>query len=264
MDGSFSEAEILIAIFIGILMMLFLALAFVLFFYFSQKKFQAQQLKAQQKELKHQEQLLYSSIVVQENERQRIARELHDEVGSKLNVINLSLHQLKRFTQGEAAGFLDEIFTVVSTTLDTTRNISYDLLPPVLESFGLAAAIEELCEKYQQASSPEITFRQHKNEENNIPRNISLNLFRVSQELLSNGIKYANAKSVNIDLWLEQEKITLSYKDDGQGFDADDPGFKPGLGLQNIESRMRMISAEYQLDSKIDKGVYFQAKVLLK
>lgn len=261
MDSSFSENEILIVVFIGILMMLLLAVAFVLFFYFSQKKFQSQQLKAQQKELEHQEQLLYSNIEAQEKERQRIARELHDDIGSKLNVINLSLHRLKKQQAESSATTLNELFGVVKTTLDTTRRISHDLLPPVLENFGLVAALEELCEKYRAASGLDIGLATEKTSDKVLEKQLSLNLFRVIQELLSNSIKYANAAQILIELDQKDDHIYLSYRDDGQGFDMKNADFKKGLGLKNIESRMKMIGADYQLQSQAGKGVFFQTKL---
>jgi signal transduction histidine kinase len=261
MDSSISENEILIVVFIGILMMLLLAVAFVLFFYFSQKKFQAQQLEAQQKELEYQEQLLYSNIEAQEKERQRIARELHDDIGSKLNVINLSLYRLKKQQPESSATTLNELFGVVKTTLDTTRRISHDLLPPVLENFGLVAALKELCEKYRAASGLDISLAAEETANTLLEKSIALNLFRAIQELLSNTLKYAHATQILIQLDQHGRQLTLSYRDNGQGFDLADANFQKGLGLKNIESRMKMISADYQLQSQPGKGVFFQAKL---
>ena len=261
MDSSLSENEILIVVFIGIMLMLLLAVAFVLFFYFSQRKFQAQQLEAQQKELEYQQQLLYSNIEAQEAERQRIARELHDDIGSKLNVINLSLHRLKKHQPESSVSTLNDLFSVVKTTLDTTRRISHDLLPPVLENFGLVAALKELCEKYREASGLDISLSTEESSNAALEKQISLNLFRVAQELLSNSIKYANASQIRIQFEQKGQQLSLSYRDNGQGFDITDADFQKGLGLKNIESRMKMIGADYQLQSQVGKGVFFQAKL---
>lgn len=257
MESSFPENEVLIIITIGIILMLLVAISFILFFYFSQKKFQAERLKAQERELRYQEQLLYSSIQTQEKERQRIARELHDDIGSKLNVINLGLHRLRKTAEGPLGESVEELFSVIDTTIDTTRRISHDLLPPTLENFGLVAALEELCEHYRNASDVEVDFELCSNERPIDDRDTSLSLFRVAQELMSNSFKYAEAKHISVKLWQGQRNSRLSYQDDGKGFDQKLYDNKKGLGMQNIESRMRMIGAEHSFESAPGKGVFF-------
>ena len=262
MDGSFPQNEIITIITIGIILMLLLAVAFVLFFYFSQRKFQTQQMAAQQRELEHQQQLLHSNIQAQEEERKRIARELHDEVGSKLNVMNLGLHRLKKKTggQGIMGDTLDELFSVVGTTIDTTRRISHDLLPPTLENFGLSAALDELCEAYRKASEVEVVFELCQNDESVTDLNLSLGIFRVVQELMSNSFKHGHPNHIDVKLWQVPTEIRLTYKEDGKGFDLTKAMNQKGLGMKNIESRLQMIGAEHQIESMDGKGVFFQIK----
>lgn len=262
MESSFPENEILVAITVGVVIMLLLSMAFILFFYFSQKKFQTQQLKAQEKEIEHQEQLLFSSIQAQENERERIARELHDEVGSKLNIINLGIH---RVIKSKEEGSLNdetvtELFDVIGNTIDATRNIAHDLLPPTLERFGIQVALEELCENYQKTTGVNVYFEVCQDEAPLKDNKIALNVFRVTQELMSNTFKYANANSVELKLWMEKSQIRLTYSDNGKGFDLKNKNYQMGLGLQNIESRMRMIDADYNFESSKGKGMFFQLK----
>lgn len=243
----------------GIAMMLLLVLTFVLFFYFSQQKFQVQQLAAQQQQLDHQQQLLISSVQIQEEERQRLARELHDEVGSKLNVINLALHRLRKYAKEvpDIGNHLKDIFGVVDTTITTTRRIAHDLLPPTLEKFGLATALEELCDQYENDDF-KISFSAESNPETKIDQLVELNFFRVTQELLSNSIKHAAATDISILLWDNEQETGLSYRDNGRGFSLADKSVKRGLGMQNIESRMQIIAADYRFEIAPDKGVFFQ------
>lgn len=245
---------------LGIVMMLLLALAFVLFFYFSQQKFQVQQLAAQQQLLNHQQQLLINSIQVQEAERQRLARELHDEVGSKLNVINLGLHRLRKYSADMPAMVetLQGIFGVVDTTIGTTRRIAHDLLPPTLEKFGLVTALEELCEQHQQGDFA-LSFTCQGKQPLGIDQTTALNFFRVVQELLSNSIKHAGAKNISILLWHNEQETGLTYQDDGRGFAVENHHQKKGLGMQNIESRLQIIHATYRLESQPGKGLFFQS-----
>lgn len=263
MDTASPQAEILTVIFIGVFLMLLLALAFVLFFYFSQRKFQVQQIAAQKQEIAHREQLLLASIKTQEEERRRLARELHDEVGSKLNVINLGLYQLKK--QGatpEMQQSFQDLLGLVRTTTDTTRRIAHDLLPPTLEKFGLSVALEELCDQYRQ-SSPVALHYESTDAAQKLDALVALNFFRVAQELLSNTYKYSQASQIDITLALKPHLVQLTYQDNGTGFDANNSSQQKGMGLQNIESRMRTIQADYQLDSTPGEGMAFSAQKTL-
>jgi signal transduction histidine kinase len=259
MDSRLPQSDLLLVLFIGISAMMLLALAFVLFFYFSQQRFQAQAFQAQQKELLHQQQLLLGSIQAQEQERQRLARELHDEVGSKLSVINLGLHRMNKTALPHSEGTMNELFGLVQGTMETTRRIAHELLPPTLEKFGLAMALEELCDHYQ-GNGTEVVFTLAQNDRSIDNPLISLSFYRAAQELLSNSFKYSEASQVELSLWLTLQEARLSFTDNGKGFDAASPNHQKGLGLQNIESRMRIIGADYQLQSAPKQGVFFQAK----
>lgn len=255
MDGNFPENEVFLVISIGIAVMLLFAMAFVLFFYFSQKKFQSERLSSQERELEYQQQLLYANLEGQENERERISRELHDAVGSKLNVINLGLHHISKTSNDET---IADLFEVLKTTIENTRQMSHDLLPPTLESFGLALALEELCENYNKAEDINVIFKVALNDNSSIDSSVSLNFFRIAQELLSNGLKHSEASKIEIVLWIHRYHVRMTYRDDGKGFDSNDPQNQRGLGMRNIASRVRMIKANKKLESTIDGGVFFE------
>ncbi|MDW3651664.1 MAG: sensor histidine kinase [Bacteroidia bacterium] len=252
-----STNDLILLVAIGSGIMLLLALAFVLFFSFSQNKLRKEQFKAQEAKLQHQEQLLHSNIKTQEEERERIAKDLHDEVGSKLNVIHLYLHQLLK-KQPEAKESVSEMITVLKDTIQTSRRISHDLLPPTLDKFGLAVAIEELSEVVEQANDLQLQLELEGERPQGIDKIVEINLFRVLQELISNTLKYAKASEVRIKLWQNEEKVILNYADNGLGFDPDKKEHQKGLGMKNIESRLQMIGAELDLKSSPGKGVQVQ------
>lgn len=257
MDTSFQADEILLLITVGVLIMLFFAFALIAFFMLSQRKLNKERQKAHAQELKHREQLLYSALQTQEEERRRIAKDLHDEVGSKLNILHLNLHRLQKQVPPtpETAETIHDLFQVVHTTIDTARRIAHNLLPPTLESFGLREALAELCGQYRQSEALTLEYEVKENAATNLDKTVALNLFRVVQELLSNSIKHGPATKVWLYLWLMPGELHIDYRDNGPGFNPKNPGFKPGLGLQNIEGRMRMIGAEYQLDTAPNTGL---------
>ena len=264
MESGLQENTFIFVMVIGILIMLALALAFVLFFNFSKKKILTEQMRSQKLAYQHQEELLHSTILTQEAERKRIARDLHDEIGSKLNVILLNTHRLKKFNKEneEIGGITSEVNDLINTTIATTRRISHDLLPPTLEEFGLVEAIKELRDNFQQTGSITIGFDLMEREEAVSKKSteeedklIELNLFRVLQELINNSIRHGQATEITIKLWQNASSVKLEYLDNGKGFEMTNFENKKGLGMRNIESRLHMIHATYQYDSSPGNGM---------
>ncbi len=240
---------------IGILIMVALALAFVLFFNLLQRKLLTEKNQRQELQLRHQEALLHSTILTQEKERSRIARDLHDEIGSKLNVIHLNMHRLKKLggTSEDLAETVDEVNHLIHNTIQTTRRISHELLPPTLEEFGLVEALKELIGGYQQADAVQLELT-HESNEWKRDKLVEVNLFRIVQELLSNALKYSEAQVIQVAVQLERQKFRLYYSDDGKGFQLDDAQ-RNGLGLRNLESRSNMICASMDYQTAPGKGV---------
>ncbi|MEZ4771537.1 MAG: sensor histidine kinase [Bacteroidia bacterium] len=257
-----SPNELLLLVAVGVGMMLILAVTFVLFFSFSQNKLRQEQIKAQQTKLEYQEKLLHSTLRTQEEERKRIAKDLHDEVGSKLNVIHLFMHQIAKKAPDVRAN-IDEVAEVLNDTINTSRRISHDLLPPTLESFGLASAIEEFCDRFRQSHTLSVNFESEGTRPENIPQMTELNLFRILQELLSNTLKYAQASEINIHLIQSPEKLLLEYRDNGRGFDEKAMENQKGLGMKNVESRLQMIGGTWHLQTALGEGVKVRVEVKL-
>ncbi len=255
MEGSIQGNEVTFMMTIGILIMVALALAFVLFFNLLQRKLLTEKNQRQELKLRHQEALLHSTILTQEKERSRIARDLHDEIGSKLNVIHLNMHRLRKIG-GESpalAETLEEVNQLIHKTIGTTRRISHELLPPTLEDFGLIEALKELIGGYQSAGVK----LELSHESNQWARNklVEINLFRIVQELLSNSIKHGEAELIRIEVTLGQQQFRLYYADDGKGFELKNDAQRNGLGLRNLESRANMISASLEFLTAPGKGV---------
>ncbi|MBC8756546.1 sensor histidine kinase [Kordia sp. YSTF-M3] len=256
MESIFQENNFMTLMVIGILIMLAFAMAFVLFVNHSQKRLLKEQMRVQKLAYKHQEELLHATILTQEKERHRIARDLHDEIGSKLNVIFLNVCRLKKYGKAdeEIGAITTEVETVVNTTINSIRFISHELLPPTLEEFGLIETIRELQHSYNLIGDLQIDFTAEG--ENKIDDSlIELNLFRVLQELINNSIRHGKATEIDLKLSIEKEAITFSYQDNGIGFDSTNKAHKKGLGMKNIESRLRIINATYEVNSSLKKGI---------
>lgn len=256
MESNAQSSEIIFLIAIGTLIMLSLALAFVLFFNLNQKKIARQQILNQQLELQYQQDLLQRNIMTQEEERRRIASDLHDEIGSKLNVLHLNLHRIKRMQSAtpEFAETLEDINALLQTTIDTSRRLAYDLLPPTLEDFGLIEAVKELCKYLKQSGVTDIEFTAELDKEDLTSSLTQLNLFRIIQELVNNSLKHGGASLINIRLSKDDNGICLDFQDNGSGFDMNTVQ-KNGLGLRNLDSRMKILRASYIFKSAPGEGV---------
>lgn len=255
MDPDIPAIEIIVFAGAGILIMIVLALAVVVYSNRTQRKILNQRMQAQAAEIRHQQELVQRNLATQEEERKRIAGNLHDDIGSKLGVLHLTFHRLRRSEShtGPFAALCEEIDSLIAATLETTRRISHELLPPTLEDFGLSAALEELCEGIRKTGSVEIDLQ------NDLARTelgdamSELNLFRIVQELCNNTLKYAGAGRIGIRLTRTPGGKCLHYEDNGQGFDPQ-AMLSRGLGMKNLESRARIIGGTWAVRTAPGEG----------
>jgi signal transduction histidine kinase len=260
--GNSETNEIYFIMILGTLIMLSLALAFVLFFQWSKRRIFEVQLLQKDLELEHQAELLHRSILVQEEERQRIAKDLHDDIGSKLNVLFLYLTQLERKVEAPKMNeTIQDMHELINVTIASSRRIAHDLLPPTLEKFGLAASLEELCEQYQQEDRLKVDCKINTVDEVNLHDLLALNLFRIIQELFSNTFKYAEAQHVILKADISSTAVVIQYQDDGKGFDMRDATHQKGLGLNNMKNRMQIIGGTYEFISAPNEGVRVTLRV---
>ncbi|MFM9946903.1 MAG: sensor histidine kinase [Saprospiraceae bacterium] len=243
---------------IGILIMVALALAFVWYFNRAQKQILRQQMHNQQIELQYQQDLLQKNLLVQEEERRRIASDLHDEIGSKLNVLHLNMHRLRKMEPqtNDYDLTIEDINSLIANTIDTTRRISHELMPPTLEDFGFIEAVKELSQHVSQSGEARVDFTWEVTREEIGDATTELNLFRIVQELISNSLRHGKASEIEIRIFRSDPGIGLHYRDNGKGFEADQMERK-GLGLRNIESRVRIIGASFQVSSSPGNGFEF-------
>ena len=233
----------------------FMAMAFVLilFFYYSRKKIIKHEVDKKNLEIQHQKEMIEAMITTQENERERIARDLHDEISSKLNVVSLNSHLLKtpNLSSNEIAEITENIADLTSKVLESSRRIAHDLFPPVFEKFGLEAGIEELIEETKSTGKFQIYF-QNTIDFSQLSNEIQLSIFRILQELFNNTLKYANASKVQISFHHLNEKKQFLYEDNGVGFERSN--HTKGMGLINIESRIGVIQGEFSIETNINQG----------
>jgi two-component system, NarL family, sensor kinase len=231
---------------------LLLASILITFFYFSRKKIVKIELDSKNFEIFNQKELANAVLLMQEEERKRIAQNLHDDISSKLNIISINTHLLQNedITETERIEITNTIINYTKLVSDDSRRIAHDLLPPILQNFGLHAGIEELCNELSNSKSLNIEYENQVQFDNTF-NNKHLHVFRILQELINNSIKHGKAKNISIKFTKNTNKTTtLNYNDDGIGFDPENLKSQKGLGMKNIESRINFLDATMTYNSK--------------
>ncbi len=248
----------------GIIGMLLLALAVIVFFVVYQKRLFAQNERLREQELAYQRNLVDAAIQTQETERRRIAADLHDEIGSMLSAVRLYMRQLK--PEGDPqknADLKEQSLDILSNIIGQTRQITHNLMPPSLEQFGLVAATEDLCGVVGQSEVLDVHFSTNAEERLHADQEIAL--YRVLQELLNNTLKHAEAKQVWVAFNFGAQELTLTYRDDGKGFElpssTDERRRAFGLGWKSIESRVHFVKGELEVQSAPQEGLEVQIQL---
>jgi signal transduction histidine kinase len=192
----------------------------------------------------------------QEDERLRIARELHDETAQELVHLARKLEQLRAKTGPALEGAIDELLAMARSTMQAVRRFSRDLRPSVLDDLGLVAAIEMVVEETSQRL-PDGAHLEVTGTPRRLEGPVELALFRIAQEALRNIEKHAGARSANVKLEFSDSAVRLSVADDGRGFTvAKGPDLlRSGkLGLLGMKERAELVGAEFDIQSQPGQG----------
>ncbi len=244
--------NIISLVFFFVLMALLLALTVIFIFTYSKKRILGEEVKRNELELKHKTQMLHAILMAQEEERRTIARDLHDDIGSTLNIIHLNANKMAEGLNADGKSTMATIVSLTSKTIQSTRQISHRLLPPILEKFGLSAALEELCEDVGNAGDIEMNCHLQITE-TSLTDDQKLHIFRITQELINNSIKHGKATQINLEMVESEKGIYYSYQDNGKGFDI--AKASSGLGLKNIENRAEMLNGSIKFKTEEGKGM---------
>jgi PAS domain S-box-containing protein len=202
-------------------------------------------------------------IEAQEQERTRIARELHDDIGQRLALLTIELNQLQIHAGGlpaEVRGRLEQLGNDSAEIASDTQSLSHELHSAKLEYMGITAAMKGLCREFSQKQHVEIDFKSH-DVPGPLPPDISLCLFRVLQEALNNSAKHSGAKRFIVRLWGTPNEIGLSIGDSGAGFDSEAVKESRGIGLISMEERLSIVNGTLEIDSHPNIGTTIYARV---
>jgi PAS domain S-box-containing protein len=217
---------------------------------------------SQRRELERQ--ILSAVIRGEERERQRFAREMHDGLGPLLSTVKLYVNELAsaNMTEEERKDLIRHSNEMLDDAVNSARTISNNLMPTVIQSYGLVKAVQAFCDKVNKTNKINIQF-ETENIEERLEENLELILFRVISELINNTLKHAQAENVFILLIMHEDRLSLNFRDDGVGFDAEEilQSDNKGMGLKNIISRVKSINGNYSFSSRQGEGFTIKIEI---
>ena len=226
-----------------------------------EKRVQAERMAALEKQREADQ--LRSMINGEEQERKRIAQELHDGLGTLLATVKLQFNAVQNErpdidtvkSYQKADNLLDEACTEV-------RKISYNLMPAILQQYGLEYALQDLCEGINRSGRLEVSFIPY-GLDYNFDDQTAVSVYRIVQELVKNTLRHAEASELIVQLSVEDDALNIVVEDDGQGFDPAEKLQNPGIGLQSIQSRLALLGGKMEVESSPQAGATFNIDIPL-
>jgi signal transduction histidine kinase len=200
----------------------------------------------------YREQKIASILEGEENERTRIAKELHDGVVQDLTAIFHNMNLLKKLDGAEKNQKVEEISTYIKNASSDVRNLSHQMMPIALRENGLQVALDELFEKSLLPMAISYSIEVFGIEER-LSQKIEISIYRIVQELINNLLKHSNANEVNCVLRKKDKFLTLIFEENGSGFDPNE--VKHGIGLNSLKNRIDFLKGEINFESSSDSGL---------
>ena len=220
----------------------------------------SQRLKAQDELLEEEKLKSFNAIIdAQEMERQRLSRDLHDGLGQSLLAVKIKLEQARDANTEKKLQILDEALLLLKNSIDEIRHISSDLMPPVLEAFGIELAIKTLCKETTSSTGILIKFM-GRDIPTHLNKRLQIYLYRIVQEAIQNIIKHSESNAAVIEIFAHCGYLLLHVTDDGKGFNPENPD-KAGNGILNIKKRVEMLKGTCVFESAKGKGTRINIKI---
>lgn len=211
-------------------------------------------------------QLSRQVVAAQENERQRISHELHDEAGQSLTALKIGLELLQSDLSDQPESVhqsIKDAMELIEQTMDNIHSLAQLLRPPELDSLGLSPVLEDLCRTFSQHTH--IPVQYHGIELPDLSGSAAVCLYRLAQEALTNIVKHAQASHVSVKLEYDAENLYLVIEDDGQGFDKttiySNSYQQPRLGLLGMRERVELFDGCLEVDARPGRGTRLTAKM---
>lgn len=208
-----------------------------------------------QRKEKDRTRLIRKIISVQEDERRRIARELHDETSQSLAAVNVAIGAIADWKGSKRRA--EDLRAVISQALERVKNLAFDLRPGVLDDLGLATAIDRYVEDFPQRHGLPVSFQSIGLDGQRLPPEVETAVYRIVQEALVNSAKHARANHASVVMEMNHRSLRVLVEDDGQGFDVGKMGSDEAgrtLGLFGMQERAILVGGTLKIDSSPREG----------
>ncbi len=206
-------------------------------------------------------------LLAQEEERARLSRDLHDELGQILTALRLEMGVIRKkmlFAIGDPDSMFKDSFVLVEKAADELRRICKGLRPPLLDDLGVEPAVELLAQEFNERTSIALDLIIKVSEETKVSPEVALCIYRVLQEALTNVRRHSGARSASVSLVGGPSEMVLSVFDDGSGFDTDGASAQEGSGLQGMRERANLVGGSLELRSVRNQGTRVHLRVPLE
>ncbi len=222
--------------------------------YKQKQKLQQQQIAT----LENEKQLLAAEAVLQgqEEERTRLAKDLHDGLGGMLSGIKYSFNTMKEnlvLTPDNALAF-ERSMDMLDSSIKELRMVAHNLMPESLVKFGLDTALKDFCSNITASGVLKVNYHSFGMDQLKLNQNTEIIIYRIIQELINNAIKHAAAKEAIVQLQLHNNQLQITVEDDGKGFDVNSLNIVKGIGWSNIKNRVEYLKGSLKIVSGKDKG----------
>lgn len=256
-----TKQQLLIGGLVGGFLILFVIGSFVYKNYLQKRKLLVAETKIQQQkihELETEKQLLATKSVLQgqEEERKRLAKDLHDGLGSILSGTKFSFNSIKYnwSSDSENATAFNRSIGLLDQSIQELRRIAHNLMPEALIRFGLNSALNDFCESINQNSNLHLTFQSFNLKDDDISNEKAGAIYRIIQELVNNILKHAQATKALVQLVKKEELLSVTVEDNGIGFDTKILLNHKGIGILNLQNRVAYIGGNMDLQTGIGNG----------
>ena len=205
---------------------------------------------------------LKSFIEGEEKERQRLSRELHDGIGQYLVSVKMQLESLLYLDEKEVREQISKIRTDFDKIVDEIRRISNNLMPSVLEAFGIVFAIRNLCVETSEHTGLKISL-DFQGDFESLNKTIKTYIFRIAQEALNNTVKHARANRVELVLIRQKDDVLFKIRDNGKGFNLQEIKTGTGYGMNNMRERVNLLNGSIDIDSHLNEGTQITINIPL-
>ncbi len=239
----------------------------ILLFVFYRQRVKRDKIIAVQKieKLEREKKLLAAKSIVegQEEERKRIARELHDGLGVLLSTAKMQFKTIEDKSP-ENREMINKAALLLERASSDVRRISHNMMPGILTKLGLDEALEDLFESINDTPDINAVLNIENEEEKRLPENSEIMIYRVLQEMVNNTLKYAEASKVTLEVNYNEDNLSLQYTDNGKGFDVEEKLKLKSIGLTSIQSRIDFLGGKLNINSKSGRGTSYFINIPVK